>query len=283
MACRTPSPKACQWVSAQGAHQAQLLPLDLSCLSSVARFCSELKSRRISVDVVVLNAGVVPRQARRTADGFEEGFQVNFLANVALLRQLLADGTIPNRTFAQAKASAAFNSPPRVVLVSSEAHRSVKAVEWATLGLFYPYGMTKAVAEYGRNKLLLTIYGWELGRRLQREGQIDVAVHALCPGAVNTGIAREAPLWSQPLLKGIFSLLFASAEKAAEPVIYLSCARSMDSKTGLYLHRMVEKSVSPLAGDSAAGAALWETSERLLEAVPASTEHTRGNREAGTT
>lgn len=232
---------------AAGAAEVRLERLDLADLRGVLAFCARLRGERL--DVVVLNAGVVARESRRTVDGLDEMFQVNYLANVALLGRLLADGVIP-------RASAP--PVPRIILVSSEAHRSARLdperIEPA------PYGIRGAVAEYGRGKLLLTSYGLELARRLGP----GVAVHSLCPGAVNTRIAREAPAWSQPLLAVAFRLFFRSPEAAAAPVTYLAAARAIEGRTGLYLHTMVEKPASPEASDPALGERLWRASEALL-------------------
>jgi NAD(P)-dependent dehydrogenase (short-subunit alcohol dehydrogenase family) len=259
LAGRTPAVDTRAAASAEGAGEVRLEELDLAQLRSVLAFCDRLQGERL--DVSVLNAGVVARESRRTPDGLDEMFQVNYLANAALLRRLLADGTIPNRSFAAGASDPTPGPVPRIILVSSEAHRSSRLdperLEPAR------YGIRGAVAEYGRGKLLLTAYGTELARRLGRE----VAVHALCPGAVNTRIAREAPAWSQPLLALVFRLLFRSPETAALPVVYLAAARAIEGRTALYLHTMVEKPVSPAASDPVAGRRLWEASDRLLARV----------------
>ena len=89
-------------------------------------------------------------------------------------------------------------------------------------------------------------------------GSVDVAVHHLCPGPVNSNMAREAPAWAKPLLKPIMSLAFNSPEVAAEPVTYLACAASMEGRTGTYLHMLKEKPCSELALEPAAGKAVWD-------------------------
>ena len=52
---------------------------------------------------------------------------------------------------------------------------------------------------------------------------------------------------------------------AAEPVLYLSCARAVEGRTGLYLHLMQEKAMSPDASDEAVGRQLWDKSADLLK------------------
>ena len=219
--------------------------LNLADLASVRAFVDR---QRRPFDVVVLNAGVVPRRARATVDGFEEGFQVNFLANVALVNSLLESGAIRERSGA------------RIVFVSSESHRSAGPIDWQTLGEIRAYGVSGAVREYGRAKLLLCTYAAALGRRLADR----IAVHALCPGAVNTRLAREAPAWSRPLLALAFALFFRSPEDAAEPAVALACARELEGRTGVYLHVMEEKPMADLAIDPGEGEHLFRACERLL-------------------
>lgn len=234
----------------------ELVALDLASLADVSRAVDELAGQRL--DVIVLNAGVVPARARRTRDGFEEGFQVNYLANAALLRGLLERRGGADAGFAEPRDAPARR--PRVIFVSSEAHRSGSLPPWRELGSYYDYTMGATVAEYGRTKLLLTTYAEELARRLGD----GAGVYALCPGAVNTQIGREAPRWARPLLALTFRLFFAPPEVAAQPVIYLACAPRFERETGVYLHGMTRKQSSESARSPQNGAALWEATGRLL-------------------
>ena len=90
------------------------------------------------------------------------------------------------------------------------------------------------------------------------------AVHSLCPGAVNSNLAREAPAFLKPVPFPVMRLAFASPEKAAAPVIYACCAEDTGRRSGAYLHFMQEKDPSPHAMDEAAGARLREAGAALL-------------------
>ncbi len=103
-----------------------------------------------------------------------------------------------------------------------------------------------------------------MSRRLNAGGEVRVAVHSLCPGAVNSNLAREAPAFMKPLLLPIMRLFFAEPAKAAAPVVYACCAQDMGRRSGVYLHLMQEKEPARLALDEGAGARLWEESEALL-------------------
>ena len=217
--------------------------LDLGDLDSV----QQLPDAVGDVDVLILNAGVVPREARRTRHGFDESFQVNFLGNV-----LLVDALANN-----------FADGGRIVLVGSESHRSAPPIAWSTFGEFQPWGITDAVEQYGISKLLLQTYAAELARR--SAGTLQV--HSLCPGAVHTDIGREAPGWAKPALELAMRAFFKAPQEAAIPVVYLACARAIDGQTGVYLHALRRRDPSPLALDRAHGARLWRRSHELLKDV----------------
>ena len=88
--------------------------------------------------------------------------------------------------------------------------------------------------------------------------------HALCPGPINSGIARQAPMVLKPLLKPVMKLFFLSPAKAAAPVIYLCCSADAGKRTGIYLHMTREKEPSPEASDPQNGARLWSASAALM-------------------
>lgn len=258
MACRSGIPEAAEAVKrASGSEAVEMMRVDLADLASVQRLCDELREREVRLDVAVLNAGVVPRRARKTAQGFELMFGVNFLANRLLLLRWLADGVI-------ATDAAPAGPRPRVVIVSSESHRSAPAIDFARFGEFADYGLSDSMAQYGYSKLHLTTFARELSRRLADSGDVRVAVHALCPGPINSDIAREAPALAKPLLSAVMGLVFPSPARAAEPVLYLACSRKLEGITGAYLHMMREKPPAPQADDPENGALLWRRSEELL-------------------
>ena len=175
MACRSGHPHAGEEVRRlSGSGQVEMLRVDLADLDSVAHLCDELKSREHRIDIAVLNAGLVARRARRTPQGYEVMFAVNFLANRMLVGRLLDDGLI--RPCIQGKEA------PRIVFVASEAHRSAGPIDFERFGTFIDYGLRDSLKHYGLSKLHLCTYAQELSRRLNPAGENRVAVHSLCPG-----------------------------------------------------------------------------------------------------
>jgi NAD(P)-dependent dehydrogenase (short-subunit alcohol dehydrogenase family) len=239
-----------------GSDRLEGLEVDLADLRSVGRCCDEIARRAAVLDVVVLNAAIVPAEWRTTPQGLPEMFAVNYLSSFALLTRLLAAGAI-RRGVDGARAGA-------VIFVSSEAHRWSGDLRLDDLARPPHLALSKILVVYGYYKLMTTTLARELDRRLNPDGRLQVSVAALCPGAMNTNIGREAPAVTRPLLRLVMRLFFQSPFEADEPVLYLACSRDARSRSGVYLHRMVEKPVDPRASDPATGRRLWEESEALL-------------------
>jgi NAD(P)-dependent dehydrogenase (short-subunit alcohol dehydrogenase family) len=155
-------------------------------------------------------------------------------------------------------------SIPRIIIVSSESHRNPGEFRWDEFGIYKEYGMGKTVELYGYYKLLLTTFINELSRRLNPDGMTNYSVFSLCPGPVNSNIAREAPKVFQPLLKLTFSLFFRSPEKASEPVLYLAASSNLEGKALDYLFLMSRKDMDEKARNPENGKRLWELSEKLI-------------------
>ena len=258
MACRSGHPEAGEEVrAASGSDRVEMLPVDLSDMRSVHRLCDELRDRGAVLDIGVLNAGLMPRRARRTAQGFEAMFAVHFLANRILVDRWLRDATV--------RPADRIEEAPRIVIVSSDAHRSAEAIDFDRFGEFTDYGVRDGIKHYGASKLVLCTYATELSRRLNDDGKGHVVVHSLCPGPVNTAIARETPWFLKPLVVPMMRFFFLTPEKAARPVSYLCCADDAGKRSGIYLHMLREKRPSGHATDPANGARLWQASETLLE------------------
>ncbi|HYC56531.1 MAG TPA: SDR family NAD(P)-dependent oxidoreductase [Candidatus Binatia bacterium] len=252
MACRSGIPQAGEEVRrASGSSDVEMRSLDMADLHGIGALCDSLARDGEKLDVVVLNAGAVPRSDRPTAQGFELMFGVNYLANVALLEGLIRARLL--RTDGGRR--------PRIVFVSSESHRGAGPVRFDELGRYVSYGAMAGIKVYGYSKLLLTIYAMHLARRLG-----DAAsVHACCPGPIDSDIAREAPGWVKPLLAVAMKRFFRSPQDAAAPVVYLACAKTLDAATGRYLHLMMEKEPDPSCQDAATGERLLRESSALIE------------------
>ncbi|MCA9773730.1 MAG: SDR family NAD(P)-dependent oxidoreductase, partial [Myxococcales bacterium] len=155
MACRSGVPHAAEDVRVQsGSAAVEILPVDLSDFATVHALCDRLRDEGRRIDILVLNAAVVPLKARPTAQGLDLMFGVNYASNVVLIRRLLADGVLrPGE-----------KPRPRIVFVSSEDHRTAEPIDLTTFADFREYSSLGDLSQYGRTKLMLTTYAYELSR-----------------------------------------------------------------------------------------------------------------------
>ena len=259
MACRSGIPGKGEEVKRRSGNQnIEMVHVDYSDTASISKFITIIKEKYAPFDIVISNAAMVPSESRKTPQGLEEMFMVNYLSKFMMINGLLNEDCL----------SKDGKENPRIVFVSSESHRNPEAFDWNSFGVYKSYGMKKTVEYYGYYKLLLTTFAFELSRRLQANGRRPVSVFSLCPGPVDSGIAREAPAIFQPLLKLIFALFFASPRKAAEPVVYLAVSKDLEGKPFDYLFKMSRKEIDEKASDPDNGEKLWKMSEELLQTLP---------------
>ena len=258
MAVRSGIPEKGEEVKkASGSKEVHMLPVELSDFESIKNLVSQVKSEFGKIDVLICNAAIVVNEARRTKDGLDEMFTVNYLSKFVLVNSLIKENCFNTEA----------SEIPRIIFVSSESHRNPSEFEWDSFGKFQDHKMAKTVERYGYYKLLMTTFSQELSRRLNMGGKTDYSVFALCPGPVNSNIAREAPKWVQPPMKLVFKIFFSSPEKAAEPVVYLSASKDLEGKATDYLFLMSRKEIDDKATDPGNGKRLWEATEELLQSM----------------
>ncbi len=255
MAVRSGIPEKGEEVKkASGNPKVQQVYVNLADFDSVKNFVTQVKKLFDKIDILICNAAIVVREARKTRYGLDEMFTVNYLATFFLVNSLLKEKCLNTEGSAL----------PRIIFVSSESHRNPLQFDWDTFGQFIPHKMAKTVERYGYYKLLLTTFSQELERRLNTDNRINYSVFSLCPGPINSKIAREAPAVVQPLLKLAFKVFFRSPEKAVEPVIYLAASKNMEGKARDYFFLMSRKEVDAKAADPENGKRLWKMTEELL-------------------
>ena len=233
-------------VAAPGA-EVELVTLDLASLSSIQSAAEDVASRVDGLDVLVDNAGVMATPKTTTADGFEMQLGTNHLGHFALTGRLL-----PLLLAASA---------PRVVIVSSAAHR-MGTIDFDDLQSERSYQRWGA---YGQSKLANLLFARELGRRCPA-----LLVAAAHPGYAATHLQNGH---GSRLLAGFMQIgnavLAQSDEAGAMPSVY--AATMPDVRTGDYWGpsfaelRGAPKRVgrSRAANDDVTARRLWERSEEL--------------------
>ncbi|MFC9807275.1 SDR family NAD(P)-dependent oxidoreductase [Streptomyces griseoaurantiacus] len=214
---------------------------DFARLHHVRALAAQLAEHRPNIDVLVNNAGAILGDRRVTADGFEETFQVNYLAPFLLtnllLDRLLASGGL-------------------VVQTSSNAARLSARVDLDDLNNARNYSPVRA---YGNSKLELVLFTRELHDRYHERGLSAVAFH---PGGVSSNFARTSrssvgALFRTPVPR----LFFQPPRKAAGHLLrFITPAPGEALVSGAYYENGRPRTVKapPVASR------LWETTAALL-------------------
>jgi NAD(P)-dependent dehydrogenase (short-subunit alcohol dehydrogenase family) len=253
MACRNMEKgeaAAAEVIAAASGGEVRLEQLDLADLGSVAAFADRISADR--VDLLINNAGLMAPPRRLTADGFESQIGTNHLGHFALTGRLL------NRLLAAPE--------PRVVTVSSQAHRTGK-ISFSDLQGERHYIRWLA---YGQSKLANLMFCFELQRRSAQAGCVlrSMAAH---PGYSRTNLQFAAPPWYEQAIMSVTNVLVGqSAEQGALPSLYAATfpdlpGGSFVGPDGPFESRGYPRVVSAArrAYDERAWGRLWEVSEEL--------------------
>lgn len=178
--------------------QAEWRPLDLASLASIRRFADALLADGTSIDMLVLNAGVMALPQRElTEDGFERQFGTNFLGHFALtarLWPLMREGgrAVPLASIAAKRGRLHLDDPMF----------AKRYVPWDA---------------YSQSKLAMLMFGLELARRQSRVASIPAHPGFARTSLIANGMGRNR---LRDTAIGLFgNLLSQSAADGALPVL----------------------------------------------------------------
>ncbi len=225
-----------------GNGSVELMVADLSLMREVRRLASEYQAAHSRLHVLVNNAGSNFASYAETEERIERTIALNYFSPFLLTNLLLE--------------LLSASAPSRIVNVASASHFG------ATLDTDDLNGKRSrrffGLRPYGRSKLALILFTYELARRL---GGRAVTVNCLQPGRVRTNIWTHAGSAS-PLTR-LATLFMASPEKGARTQVYLASSPRVEGVTGKYFDKMMEKRSSEASYDLALAGSLWERSLKV--------------------
>jgi len=199
-----------------GNNRVEFMPLDLSDLVSVKKFCVAYRSKYNKLDILINNAGVMACPHAKTQQGFEMQLGVNHLGHMALTHQLL---DLLKRS-----------KPSRVIVLSSSANY------WGVVDmedLNFDKGIRKysPVTAYGQSKLANIMYAKELSRQLKDYGVSVVSLH---PGAIRSDLMRHffAAWWAkilEPLVQPFLYLLMKDTWYGAQTTLHCALTPTLEN------------------------------------------------------
>jgi len=202
----------------------QRVRADLTVRAEVRRLAREVGR----VDVLANNAGAVFGERMETPDGFERTWALNHLAGFELARLL---------------------APPRVVAVSSSAHKRAR-LDWDDLGGERGF---RGWTAYKRSKLANVLHVRALAAR-------GVLALALDPGVVRSRFGTEVT--GDPRLAARLT-----GQGRSDPAVPARTLASLcldaewEAHPGAYVVRGKPGAPDPAARDDASAQRLWEVSE----------------------
>lgn len=199
---------------------------DVSSLASLREFVLRFTGQEQRLDVLVNNAGVMPDERTRTADGIEAMFATHVLAS-----WVLTDGLLPLLSAA---------APARVINVTSGGQYGQKVPAGDPQSDHTTYGPKKVYARTKREQVVLTR---QWARRLEGTG---VHVHAMHPGWADTKGVRE---W-MPVFRAVTLPFIRTPAQGADTIVWLGSAPEAAQTTGLLWQ---DRRVRPFAYRLAAG------------------------------
>ncbi|XP_063069350.1 dehydrogenase/reductase SDR family member on chromosome X-like isoform X2 [Engraulis encrasicolus] len=233
--------------------QVEFEHLDLGSLNSVRHFVERFKEKGIPLHVLVNNAAVMLVPERRTAEGFEQHFGINYLGHF-LLTTLLLDTL---------KQSGQDGARSRVVNISSSAHYVGHAGFNVSEIRPPPHYNYSPHAAYAHSKLALVLFTYRLQQELTAGG-FPVTANAVDPGMVDTALYRHLCSPAQLAKSLVARLLFWSPAQGASTAILAAAASELEGVGGCYLHNGRKTRSSAASNDASLQAHLWTQSSRLV-------------------
>ncbi|XP_049919436.1 dehydrogenase/reductase SDR family member on chromosome X isoform X2 [Epinephelus moara] len=223
--------------------------MDLTSLKSVRHFAQTFKNRCLPLHVLVNNAGTMMVPERKTEDGFEFHFALNYLGHF-LLTNLLLDTL---------KRSGRQGCCSRIVNMSSATHYA---------GVMHMHDLNRRICysshgAYAQSKLALVLLTYYLQEQMTAGG-FPVTTYAVDPGMVDTALYNN--LWSlaQALKKPVAKILFRTPAEGASISVYAAVASELEGAGGCYLYNGQKTQSSDVSYDSELQAELWKKSCELV-------------------
>jgi NAD(P)-dependent dehydrogenase (short-subunit alcohol dehydrogenase family) len=220
--------------------QVEAMPLDLGDFADVDRFARELLVKLPVIDGLILNAGLYTMKLHTLANGFEAMMGIMHFGHFRLTQRLLE----------------AVKAAPqgRIIVTSSVMHQYGRINEASFRD---PSQHRVGLLAYGQAKLANLLFTRELARRLQGT---RVTVNAFHPGAVATGIYREAPSLAARLMMAFM----LTPAQGADTAIWLATDPALSEVSGEYFVKRKRRKGSAASRDSALALRLWQLSEQAM-------------------
>ncbi|TRY77496.1 hypothetical protein DNTS_035091 [Danionella cerebrum] len=257
---------------ARKAGKMEFMFLDLASLTSVRLFVQIYKAKGLPLHVLVNNAGVMLVPERKTEDGFELHFGLNYLGHFLLtnlLLDVLRESGKPGKCSRIVIMSSATHYGGRLTLNDLQGRVHIGYCSQALQRLAQGhrgYNMQKGYsshAAYAQSKLALVLFSYQLQKQLCASGE-PLTVNAVDPGMVDTPLYDNLCSPALMLKRPVAKLLFRTPAEGASTAVYASAASELEGVGGLYLYNGRKTESSALSYDERLQTELWNDSCALV-------------------
>ncbi|XP_074848494.1 E3 SUMO-protein ligase ZBED1 isoform X3 [Carettochelys insculpta] len=226
----------------------EFLYCDLASMKSIRQFVQQFRAKNCPLHVLVNNAGVMLVPERKTEDGFEEHFGLNYLGHFLLTNLLLET----------LKQSGTPSRNARIITVSSATHY-VGILHLNDLQTRCSYSSHGA---YAQSKLALVLFTYQLQHLLTSDGS-HVTANVVDPGVVNTELYKNV-CWATKVVKWMTAwLLFKTPEEGASTSIYAAVSPELEGVGGIYLYNEQRTKSADVSYDEELQQKLWTESCKM--------------------
>lgn len=247
MACYCPAKaeEKCQkLIEETGNKNIEVIGIDLANLQTVRHFADTIKERFGRVDLLMNNAGTLETGQHFTVDGLERTISVNYVGPYLLTRLLLP--LMPEGS--------------RIVNMASCVHPMGR--------LNFPHFFEKGckgcfmrIWPYSNSKLAITLFTFELAKRIKKQG---ITVNAVDPGIVNTGIIRMQ-MFFDPITDLIFRPIIRTPLQGADTAIRLLLDKEVEGQTGTFNRSRKIVNLGKKYTEHPKMLELWERTEKIVK------------------
>ena len=247
MACYCPAKaeEKCQkLIEETGNKNIEVIGIDLANLQTVRHFADTIKERFGRVDLLMNNAGTLETGQHFTVDGLERTISVNYVGPYLLTRLLLP--LMPEGS--------------RIVNMASCVHPMGRL----NFSHFFEKGCKGCfmrIWPYSNSKLAITLFTFELAKRIKKQG---ITVNAVDPGIVDTGIIRMQ-MFFDPITDLIFRPIIRTPLQGADTAIRLLLDKEVEGQTGTFNRSRKIVKLGKKYTEHPKMLELWERTEKIVK------------------
>ena len=209
--------------------------VDMGDYESIKAFADNAKAKVPVLDYLLLNTGIGGIRFKRSPSGRESMMQVNYLSNVLLIVALLPHlETNTERT----------GTASRITWVGSRRHHNpsfaLKApieADETVLGHMDDEKYFFPLQKYNDTKTLCAMFLYDIAPCLNKD---KVCINQLCPGAVDTAMGSDLPLYLRIPVNIMKTMRARTVEKGAWVILNAMLVAGPDSHGRFLLDKNIE-------------------------------------------